>query len=225
AAALKVAVESAMARFVDRSLATRYARELQVTVEPERARFGAWYEMFPRSSGSNPDRSGTFKDAEERLPYIASRGFEVFSPPPIHPIGRAFRKGRNNTLDPGPDDVGSPWAIGSDAGGHDAVEPGLGTIEDFDSFVKAAERWGLEMALDLAYQASPDHPYVNEHPAWFRQRPDGTIKYAENPPKKNQEISPINYDPADWQGLWYELKRVVDFWVSHGVKIFRVDNP
>jgi len=225
AAALAVAVESAMARFVDRSLATRYARELQVTVERERARFGAWYEMFPRSSGSNPDRSGTFKDAEERLPYIASMGFEVLYLPPIHPIGRAFRKGRNNTLDPGPDDVGSPWAIGSDAGGHDAVEPGLGTIEDFDSFVKAAQRWRLEIALDLAYQASPDHPYVNEHPAWFRQRPDGTIKYAENPPKKYQDIYPINFESAEWPGLWTELKRVIEFWIGHGVKIFRVDNP
>jgi len=225
AAALAVAVESAMARFVDRSLATRYARELQVTVERERARFGAWYEMFPRSSGSNPDRSGTFKDAEERLPYIASMGFEVLYLPPIHPIGRAFRKGRNNTLDPGPDDVGSPWAIGSDAGGHDAVEPGLGTIEDFDRFVKAAQRWRLEIALDLAYQASPDHPYVNEHPAWFRQRPDGTIKYAENPPKKYQDIYPINFESAEWQSLWTELKRVIEFWIGHGVKIFRVDNP
>ena len=225
AAALAVAVESAMARFVDRSLATRYPRELQVTVERERARFGAWYEMFPRSSGSNPDRSGTFKDAEERLPYIASMGFEVLYLPPIHPIGRAFRKGRNNTLDPGPDDVGSPWAIGSEDGGHDAVEPGLGTIEDFDGFVTAAKRWRLEIALDLAYQASPDHPYVKEHPAWFRQRPDGTIKYAENPPKKYQDIYPINFDSPEWQALWTELKRVIEFWIAHGVKIFRVDNP
>jgi starch synthase (maltosyl-transferring) len=225
AAALAVAVGSAMARFADRSLATRYARELQVTVERERARFGAWYEMFPRSSGSNPDRSGTFKDAQERLPYIASMGFEVLYLPPIHPIGRAFRKGRNNTLDPGPDDVGSPWAIGSDAGGHDAVEPGLGTIEDFDGFVTAAKRWRLEIALDLAYQASPDHPYVKEHPAWFRQRPDGTIKYAENPPKKYQDIYPINFESAEWQALWTELKRIIEFWIGHGVKIFRVDNP
>jgi starch synthase (maltosyl-transferring) len=224
-AALAVAVQAAMARYVDRSLATRYARELQVTVEPERARFGAWYEMFPRSSGSNPDRSGTFEDAEERLPYIASMGFDVLYLAPIHPIGRAFRKGRNNTLDPGPDDVGSPWAIGGEAGGHDAVEPGLGTIEDFDRFVEAAKRQGLEIALDLAYQASPDHPYVQEHPAWFRQRPDGTIKYAENPPKKYQDIYPINFESAEWQALWTELKRVIEFWIGHGVKIFRVDNP
>jgi starch synthase (maltosyl-transferring) len=224
-AALAVAVQAAMARYVDRSLATRYARELQVTVEPERARFGAWYEMFPRSSGSNPDRSGTFEDAEERLPYIASMGFDVLYLAPIHPIGRAFRKGRNNTLDPGPDDVGSPWAIGGEAGGHDAVEPGLGTIEDFDRFVEAAKRQGLEIALDLAYQASPDHPYVQEHPAWFRQRPDGTIKYAENPPKKYQDIYPINFESAEWQALWTELKRIIEFWIGHGVKIFRVDNP
>jgi starch synthase (maltosyl-transferring) len=181
--------------------------------------------MFPRSSGSDPDRSGSFKDAEERLPYIASMGFDVLYLPPIHPIGTAFRKGRNNTLDPGPDDVGSPWAIGAGTGGHDAVEPTLGTIDDFDRFVLAAARHGLEIALDLAYQASPDHPYVKEHPVWFRQRPDGTIKYAENPPKKYQDIYPINFESAEWQALWVELKRIVEFWIAHGVKIFRVDNP
>jgi starch synthase (maltosyl-transferring) len=225
ASALAVAVQTAIAHYVDRSMATRYGRELQVTVERDRARFGAWYEMFPRSSGSDPDRSGSFKDAEERLPYIASMGFDVLYLPPIHPIGKAFRKGRNNTLDPGPDDVGSPWAIGAGTGGHDAVEPSLGTIDDFDRFVLAAARHGLEIALDLAYQASPDHPYVKEHPAWFRQRPDGTIKYAENPPKKYQDIYPINFESAEWQALWVELKRIVEFWIAHGVKIFRVDNP
>ena len=225
ARALAVALQTAMARHADRSLASRYPRELRVTVEQERARFGAWYEMFPRSSGSNPDKGGTFKDAEERLPYVASMGFDVLYLPPIHPIGRAFRKGRNNSLDAGPDDVGSPWAIGGEAGGHDAVEPGLGTIEDFDRFVAAARRHGLEIALDLAYQASPDHPYVKDHPAWFRQRPDGTIKYAENPPKKYQDIYPINFESAEWEGLWVELKRIVEFWIGHGVKIFRVDNP
>ena len=225
ASALAVAVQTAIAQYVDRSMATRYARELQVIVERERARFGAWYEMFPRSSGSDPDRSGSFRDAEERLPYIASMGFDVLYLPPIHPIGKAFRKGRNNTLDPGPDDVGSPWAIGAETGGHDAVEPSLGTIADFDRFVLAAKRRGLEIALDLAYQASPDHPYVKEHPAWFRQRPDGTIKYAENPPKKYQDIYPINFESAEWQALWIELKRIVEFWIGHGVTIFRVDNP
>jgi starch synthase (maltosyl-transferring) len=225
AEALAVQVEEAMSRQADRRLATRYRRELAVTVERERARFGAWYEMFPRSSGSDPDKGGTFADAEAQLPYIAEMGFDVLYLPPIHPIGRSFRKGKNNTLDAGPDDVGSPWAIGGDAGGHDAVEPSLGTIEDFDRFVEAARKLDLEIALDLAYQASPDHPYVNDHPAWFRQRPDGTIKYAENPPKKYQDIYPINFESSDWEALWTELKRVVEFWTAHGVKIFRVDNP
>jgi starch synthase (maltosyl-transferring) len=225
ASALAVALQTAMAARADRSQATRYRHELHVTVERERARFGAWYEMFPRSSGSDPDRSGSFGDAAQQLPYIASMGFDVLYLPPIHPIGRAFRKGRNNTLDPGPADVGSPWAIGGDGGGHDAVEPSLGTIEDFDRFVEEARRQGLEIALDLAYQASPDHPYVKEHPAWFRQRPDGTIKYAENPPKKYQDIYPINFESPDWEALWIELKRIIEFWIGHGVKIFRVDNP
>ncbi|CAN5719631.1 alpha-1,4-glucan--maltose-1-phosphate maltosyltransferase [soil metagenome] len=225
AQALTESLETLMARHADRSRATRNERVLQVMVEPERARFGAWYEMFPRSAGPDPNRSATFEEAADRLPYIAAMGFDVLYLPPIHPIGRSFRKGRNNTLDPGPDDVGSPWAIGGEAGGHDAVEPGLGTIEDFDRFIEAARRQGLEVALDLAYQASPDHPYVRQHPEWFRQRPDGTIKYAENPPKKYQDIYPINFESPEWQALWQELKRIVEFWIGHGVKIFRVDNP
>ena len=145
--------------------------------------------------------------------------------PPIHPIGRSFRKGRNNSLTPEPDEPGSPWAIGAAEGGHKAIDPGLGTLEDFDRFVKAAERHGLEVALDIAYQASPDHPYVKEHPSWFRHRPDGTIKYAENPPKKYQDIYPFDFESEDWSGLWQELESVIEFWASHGVKIFRVDNP
>ena len=225
AAALAAALAETMARHPDRSRATRYDRVLTVTVERERARFGAWYEMFPRSGGDDPSRSATFAEAAARLPYVASMGFDVLYLPPIHPIGRSFRKGRNNTLDPGPEDVGSPWAIGSEAGGHDAVEPGLGTIDDFVRFREAAERHGLEVALDLAYQASPDHPYVREHPEWFRQRPDGTIKYAENPPKKYQDIYPINFESEHWAALWQELKRIIEFWIGHGVKIFRVDNP
>ena len=223
--ALGVSLQQAMARHADRSRATRYDRVLQVVVERERARFGAWYEMFPRSGGTDPNRSATFDEAARLLPYVASMGFDVLYLPPIHPIGRSFRKGRNNTLDPGPDDLGSPWAIGGEAGGHDAVEPGLGTIDDFVRFRETADRLGLEIALDLAYQASPDHPYVREHPEWFRRRPDGTIKYAENPPKKYQDIYPINFDSEQWQSLWIELKRIVEFWVSHGVKVFRVDNP
>jgi starch synthase (maltosyl-transferring) len=225
ARALAESLARAMAGAADRSLATRYDRTLEVIVDPERARFGAWYEMFPRSAGTDPSRSATFDEAAARLPYIASMGFDVLYLPPIHPIGRSFRKGPNNTLDAGPDDPGSPWAIGGEAGGHDAVEPGLGTIEDFDRFVDAARRHGLEIALDLAYQASPDHPYVRQHPEWFRQRPDGTIKYAENPPKKYQDIYPINFESPAWQALWIELTRVIAFWIGHGVKIFRVDNP
>jgi starch synthase (maltosyl-transferring) len=225
AQALAVAVEETMARYADRDAATRYGRDLQVTVERQLARFGAWYEMFPRSSGTDAKKGGTFADAAARLPYIASMGFDVLYLPPIHPIGRSFRKGKNNTLEAGPDDVGSPWAIGADTGGHDAVEPSLGTIEDFDRFVAEAQRHGIEIALDLAYQASPDHPYVNQHPAWFRQRPDGTIKYAENPPKKYQDIYPINFESSEWQALWIELKRVIEYWIAHGVKVFRVDNP
>ena len=214
-----------MARHSDRSRATRYDRILTVVVEPVRARFGAWYEMFPRSAGTDPSRSATFDEAAARLPYVASMGFDVLYLPPIHPIGRSFRKGPNNTLESGPDDPGSPWAIGSADGGHDAVEPGLGTLADFDRFVESARRHNLEVALDLAYQASPDHPYVKAHPEWFRQRPDGTIQYAENPPKKYQDIYPINFESDDWTSLWPELKRIIEFWIAHGVKIFRVDNP
>ena len=223
--ALEADLHDAMDARPDRSRATRYDRVLAVVVEPERARLGAWYEMFPRSAGTDPNRSATFAEAAGRLSYIAGMGFDVLYLPPIHPIGKSFRKGKNNTLEAGPEDVGSPWAIGGDAGGHKAVEPGLGTIDDFDRFVQAARSHGLEIALDLAYQASPDHPYVKEHPEWFRQRPDGTIKYAENPPKKYQDIYPINFESEAWQALWRELKSVIEFWISHGVKIFRVDNP
>jgi starch synthase (maltosyl-transferring) len=209
----------------DRGEATRYDRVLKVLVERERARFGAWYEMFPRSAGDDPTRSATFDEAAARLPYIASMGFDVLYLPPIHPIGRSFRKGRNNTTDPGPDDPGSPWAIGAAEGGHTAVEPALGTLADFDRFVAAARRHGLEIALDIAFQASPDHPYVKTHPEWFRHRPDGSIKYAENPPKKYQDIYPFDFLSDDWRGLWQELTRVIEFWIDHGVRIFRVDNP
>ncbi|HSC29047.1 MAG TPA: alpha-1,4-glucan--maltose-1-phosphate maltosyltransferase [Vicinamibacterales bacterium] len=225
AAALAEDIERVMAGHADRSLATRYDRVLEVIVDRERARFGAWYEMFPRSAGTDPSRSATFDEAARRLPYVAAMGFDVLYLPPIHPIGRSFRKGRNNTLVPAPDDPGSPWAIGSVDGGHDAVDPGLGSIDDFDRFVESARRHRLEVALDLAYQVSPDHPYVRQHPEWFRHRPDGTIKYAENPPKKYQDIYPLNFDSEGWDPLWRELKRVIEFWIGHGVRIFRVDNP
>jgi starch synthase (maltosyl-transferring) len=181
--------------------------------------------MFPRSCTPDPSRSGTFREAEARLPQIAAMGFDVLYLPPVHPIGTSHRKGRNNSLTPAPGDPGSPWAIGSPDGGHTAVDPGLGTLEDFDRFVHVANRLGLEMAIDIAFQASPDHPWVREHPEWFKHRPDGSIKYAENPPKKYQDIYPLDFDSTDWKGLWHALRDVFLFWVSHGVRIFRVDNP
>jgi starch synthase (maltosyl-transferring) len=209
----------------DRSSATRYERALIVSVDTMLATCGAWYEMFPRSVTPDPSRSGTFREAEARLPAIAAMGFDVLYLPPIHPIGRTHRKGPNNTLEPGPDDPGSPWAIGAEEGGHTAIEPGLGTIDDFDHFVRLANRLGLEVALDIAFQASPDHPWVREHPEWFKHRPDGTIKYAENPPKKYQDIYPIDFESRDWERLWAALRDVFLYWIAHGVKTFRVDNP
>jgi starch synthase (maltosyl-transferring) len=224
-AALDERLLELMMRHADRRLATAYPRVLQVTIDRERARFGAWYEMFPRSWGPTESRGATFAEAAAHLPNVAALGFDVVYLPPIHPIGTSFRKGRNNALVAAPGDPGSPWAIGSPAGGHKAVEPALGTLEDFRAFVAAAERVNLEVALDLAYQCSPDHPYVRQHPEWFRHRPDGTIKYAENPPKKYQDIYPFDFECADWRALWDELRSVVTFWIDHGVKIFRVDNP
>jgi len=203
----------------------RHDRELEVIVERRRARFGAWYEMFPRSQGTVPGRHATFGEAALRLPAIRELGFDVVYLPPIHPIGTTHRKGRNNALTAAPDDPGSPWGIGSAAGGHTAVEPALGTLADFDRFVAAARELDLEIALDFAIQASPDHPWVKEHPQWFRRRPDGSIRYAENPPKKYQDIYPIHFEDEEWQPLWEELLRVVEFWIGHDVRIFRVDNP
>ena len=224
-AALDPLLADAVSAATDRSRATVYARVLRVLVDRERARSGSWYEMFPRSGGTDPSRSATFREAESALPRVAAMGFDVLYLPPIHPIGQTYRKGRNNSLTPRPDDPGSPWAIGSAAGGHTAVDPALGTLEDFAHFCAAGRELGLEVALDLAYQCSPDHPWVREHPEWFRHRPDGTIKYAENPPKKYQDIYPIDFECAEWRNLWQELKRVVEFWCAHGVRIFRVDNP
>ena len=208
----------------DRSASTTAASR-GVIVDPERARFSAWYEMFPRSCTSDPRRSGTFRQAEARLPAIADMGFDVVYLPPVHPIGTTHRKGRNNSLTAAPDDPGSPWAIGSEAGGHTAVDPALGTLDDFDRFVAAARHLGMEVALDIAFQASPDHPWVREHPEWFRHRPDGSIKYAENPPKKYQDIYPFDFESPDSSGLWVALRDVFLFWTSHGVTVFRVDNP
>jgi starch synthase (maltosyl-transferring) len=202
-----------------------YEPELIVIADRERARAGAWYELFVRSQSPDPSRPGTFRDAEGRLADIQAMGFDVVYLAPIHPIGRTNRKGRNNRLDAGPDDPGSPWAIGSEHGGHTAIEPALGTLDDFDRFVRAAATLGMEIALDFAIQCSPDHPWVHEHPDWFYRRPDGTIRYAENPPKKYQDIYPINFDTPDWKNLWEALRDVVLFWIGRGVRIFRVDNP
>lgn len=204
--------------------ATTYERTLELFVDRERARFSTWYEMFPRSCGK-PGEHGTFKDCEARLPYIADMAFDVLYLPPIHPIGRTFRKGKNNTNAAEADDVGVPWGIGGPEGGHKSVHPDLGTLEDFRSLIAKAQEFGMEIAMDLAYQCSPDHPYVKEHPEWFRHRPDGSIQYAENPPKKYQDIYPIDFETEDWRNLWEELKSVILFWIEQGVRIFRVDNP
>ncbi len=225
AAALDADLAAAMRAHDARDAATASDPTLEVVVERARAREGAWYEMFPRSAGPEPSRSATFEEAAARLPAIADLGFDVVYLPPVHPIGRTFRKGRNHALVAAPSDPGSPWAIGSEAGGHTAIEPGLGTLEDFDRFVATARRLGLEVALDIAFQASPDHPYVREHPEWFRHRPDGSIKYAENPPKKYQDIYPFDFESPEAAALWEEMKSIFLFWIAHGVTIFRVDNP
>ena len=204
---------------------TAHPVEFPVYVDRERAAFAAWYEFFPRSTSPVPGQHGTFRDAELMLPRVARLGFDVVYLPPIHPIGRTFRKGRNNTLTPTPDDVGSPWAIGNEHGGHDAIEPALGTVEDFERFVRRANELGIEVALDYALQCSPDHPWVKEHPDWFHIRPDGTIAYAENPPKKYQDIYPINFWCEDRENLWAACRDVLLYWVARGVTTFRVDNP
>jgi len=215
---------SLMARYPDRRWATTYERELAVIVERDKARYSAWYELFPRSCAA-PGAHGTLRDCAERLPYIAAMGFDTVYLPPIHPIGSSHRKGANNSLVAAPGDPGSPWAIGASAGGHKDIHPELGTLADFDAFLHAARRCGLEVALDLALQCAPDHPYVSAHPEWFRRRPDGAIQYAENPPKKYQDIYPFDFECADWRGLWQELESVARFWLARGVRIFRVDNP
>ena len=209
--------------FLPRDL-TRHGRELVIVVDRPAAGFGSWYEFFPRSTDPS-GRHGTFRTAVKELPRIRRMGFDVVYLPPIHPIGRTFRKGKNNTLTPEPGDVGSPWAIGNEDGGHDAVHPDLGTLGDFDAFVKAASEQGLEVALDYALQCSPDHPWVKAHPDWFHQRSDGTIAYAENPPKKYQDIYPINFWCDDRRALWEACRDVLAHWIEHGVTIFRVDNP
>ncbi|MBK8751111.1 MAG: DUF3416 domain-containing protein [Candidatus Competibacteraceae bacterium] len=214
-----------MERNANRALALSYSQELGVVVDDERARFSTWYELFPRSCSPVPGKHGTFKDCEAWLPRIAAMGFDVLYFPPIHPVGRVNRKGKNNTLTPGPDDVGSPWAIGAAEGGHRDILPELGTLADFRQLVQKAKEQGIEIALDIALQCAPDHPYVQQHPDWFRWRPDGTVQYAENPPKKYQDIYPFNFETDDWRALWDEIKSIFEFWIAQGVRIFRVDNP
>jgi len=218
-------LEELAAKYPDLSFATKYPVELPLWVDRERARFSSWYELFPRSASPVPGRHGTLKDVSARLPEIAAMGFDVVYLPPIHPIGVAFRKGKNNSVTAEPGEEGSPWAIGSAEGGHTEIHPKLGTLADFDNLVQAAQAQGMELALDIAFQCSPDHPWVKEHPAWFVHRPDGTIQYAENPPKKYQDIYPLNFESSDWRGLWDALFGVFKFWVDRGVRVFRVDNP
>ena len=201
------------------------SQSLNILVDPAKARFSTWYEMFPRSASSDPGRHGTFADVRCQLDDIEQMGFDVLYLPPIHPIGHSGRKGRDGTLSPGPDDPGSPWAIGAREGGHRSVHPQLGTVEDFRSLVDDAAARGIDVAIDLAFQASPDHPWVIEHPEWFRHRPDGGIAHAENPPKSYEDIYPFDFDNKDWQSLWNELLEVVRFWIAQGVRVFRVDNP
>ncbi len=224
-AALDERIALLMEQAGPRRFVCRAEPPVRVRVDRERARFSSWYELFPRSVGTDGARHGTLRDVITRLDAISAMGFDVLYLPPIHPIGRTFRKGRNNTLNAGAGDVGSPWAIGGPEGGHDAIHPALGTPEDFRALVGEAGLRGIEIALDLALQCSPDHPYVRQHPQWFKHRPDGSIQYAENPPKKYQDIYPFDFECEDWRALWDEVLRVVLLWVERGVRIFRVDNP
>lgn len=213
------------ALYPDHTLATRYKHELPIWVDRVRARFSSWYELFPRSASPDATRHGTFADVQALLPEISAMGFDVLYLPPIHPIGSAYRKGRNNSVMATAEDPGSPWAIGSKLGGHKAILPELGTLRDFKALVAAAREDEMELALDIAFQCSPDHPWVSEHPEWFIIRPDGSIQYAENPPKKYQDIYPLNFESPNWRGLWEALRDVFAYWIRQGVRIFRVDNP
>jgi starch synthase (maltosyl-transferring) len=213
------------AQYPDLTFATRYPQELHLWVDRERARYSTWYELFPRSASPDPTRPGTFADVKALLPTIAAMGFDVLYLPPIHPIGTSFRKGRNNSTISTPEDPGSPWAIGSKEGGHKSINSQLGTLREFDALVTAARDLDMELALDIAFQCSPDHPWVTEHPDWYVIRPDGSIQYAENPPKKYQDIYPLNFESSDWRGLWEALRDVFTYWIRRKVRIFRVDNP
>ncbi|MCP8305507.1 MAG: alpha-1,4-glucan--maltose-1-phosphate maltosyltransferase [archaeon] len=223
--ALSEELTSLMEKYSERQFVTIYEKELEVVVDRKKALFSTWYELFPRSCSSTPVEHGTFKDCEKLLPELMKMGFDLLYLPPINPIGRTNRKGKNNSPISGPDDPGTPWAIGSEEGGHKAIHSQLGTFEDLERLVNKAREYGIEIALDLAFQCSPDHPYLKEHPEWFRWRPDGTVHYAENPPKKYEDVIPFFFETENWQGLWEELKSIVYFWIDKGIRIFRVDNP
>jgi starch synthase (maltosyl-transferring) len=225
AAALAPELRALVARYPDTELETRYERTLAVEVDRVRARFSTWYELFPRSQGADANTHGTLRDVEAKLPYLQALGFDVLYLPPIHPIGQSYRKGRNNAVSAKQGDVGSPWAIGAAEGGHCAILPELGTFQDFEHLRVAAVEHGMELALDIAFQCAPDHPWVRKHPSWFKHRADGSIQYAENPPKKYQDIYPIDFESEDWEALWDGLAKVFFFWAEKGVRIFRVDNP
>jgi len=223
-AASDLELRAIIADFSDLKAAARYYQNLRVIVEREKALFSSWYEVFPRSLTKNK-KHGTFKDCEKFLKYVSEMGFDVLYFPPIHPIGITFRKGKNNSLIVEKGDPGCPWAIGNSLGGHKTIHPELGDIKDFQNLVKKASKYGIEIAIDLAFQCSVDNPYLKEHREWFSYRPDGSIQYAENPPKKYEDIVPFNFETEDWKNLWYELKSIVEYWIDKGVKIFRVDNP
>lgn len=225
AASLSPEIVALANKYPDLRFAARHSKELELWVDRERAAFSSWYELFPRSTAAVEGEHGTFADCEALLPSIAAMGFDVLYLPPIHPIGESYRKGRNNAPEAAPGDVGSPWAIGSELGGHKSIHPQLGTLEEFQHLVEKTKEAGMEIALDIAFQCSPDHPYVGEHPSWFRHRPDGSVQYAENPPKKYQDIYPFDFETIDWRAMWDELKSVFIFWAEQGVRIFRVDNP
>jgi starch synthase (maltosyl-transferring) len=214
-----------MNRCKDKDLVTVYPQIFEFEIEVRRAGFSTWYELFPRSTAPEPDKHGTFKDVKGLLPRIAAMGFDTLYFPPIHPIGEEKRKGKNNSLIASETDPGSPWAIGNRTGGHKAIHPQLGSLKDFQDLIKEARKHDIEIAMDIAYQCAPDHPYVKQHPQWFKWRPDGTVQYAENPPKRYEDILPFNFETEDWQALWTELRSVVEYWIDKGVKVFRVDNP
>jgi starch synthase (maltosyl-transferring) len=206
-------------------LVTDFETTYRIEVERKKAAFSTWYELFPRSASATPGAHGTFKDVINLLPRVAKMGFDVLYFPPIHPIGEKNRKGKNNSLTATANDPGSPWAIGNRKGGHKTIHPQLGTLRDFKALIKEAGKLNIELAMDIAYQCAPDHPYVKAHPQWFKWRPDGTVQYAENPPKKYEDILPFNFETDDWENLWQELKSVIDYWVDAGIRVFRIDNP